>query len=65
MNVLWFLQLMRGANAALTDAPPHSLEMERAWRLGALSAQGNAFQVFLLYALGQTRKSSLSNSSEF
>ena len=37
-------------NAALPDAPPHSLGTELFSRLAALSAQGNTFQVFLLCA---------------
>jgi hypothetical protein len=37
-------------NAALPDAPPHSVGTERLSCLAALSAQGNTFQVFHLCA---------------
>ena len=37
-------------NAALPDAPPHSIGTEQVSCLAALSAQGNTFQVFHLCA---------------
>ena len=57
---------LRLQNAALPDAPPHSVGTERLSRLAALSAQGNTFQVFLLGArLARRRKASLPCPSEF